>query len=269
MRSAAARAGDPWRERSSCVHVGHARQPAGQTVADFVYVPRVLAERFERLAAIRGDSVKGLATTAWATNLDDLDRDQLLRAVIEAVRTLIVPEWESKRPADRRPQLALEATEAWLATRSDEAIAAAKVAAKDCTAARNEFFGTDHRIPEAARALAWSVGAKDNSNIWDALAAIEGELLARIALVAEYHRGPEQRRALLAVLRRMLEPKPAAPEAPAITGPVPYAASGNFSVGQQLTHAKFGDLVVTAAGDKWIDVQLPDGTTKRLAQKPR
>jgi hypothetical protein len=32
---------------------------------------------------------------------------------------------------------------------------------------------------------------------------------------------------------------------------------------------KFGDLVVTAAGDKWIDVQLPDGTTKRLAQKPK
>ena len=28
-------------------------------------------------------------------------------------------------------------------------------------------------------------------------------------------------------------------------------------------------IVVTAAGDKWIDVQLPDGTTKRLAQKPK
>ena len=26
---------------------------------------------------------------------------------------------------------------------------------------------------------------------------------------------------------------------------------------------------VTAAGDKWIDVQLEDGTTKRVAQKPR
>jgi len=229
----------------------------------------VLAERFERLAAIRGDAVKGLAVSAWSTNLDDLDRDQLMRAVIEAIRMLIVPEWESKRPADRRPQLALEATEAWLATRSEESIAAAKVAAKDCTAARNEFFGTDHRIPEAARALAWAVGAKDNAHIWDALTALEGELLARITLVAEYHRAPEQRRAILAILRRMLEPKPVVEEAPAVTGPVPYAASGNFIVGQQLTHAKFGDLVVTAAGDKWIDVQLTDGTTKRLAQKPR
>jgi len=215
--------------------------------------------------------VKGLPVSAWATNLDDLDRDLLLRAAIEATRTLILPEWESKRPDDRRPQLALEATEAWIATKSVEAIANAKIAAKDCTAARNETFGTDHRVPEAARALAWAASAKDkdNANIWDALTAIEGELLARIALVAEYHRGPEQRRAIISVLRRVLEPPPAPADQPAHTGPVPYAASGNFSVGQQLVHAKFGDVVVTAAGDKWIDVQLADGTTKRLAQKPR
>jgi hypothetical protein len=229
----------------------------------------VLLERFDRLAALRGDSVKGLPTSAWATNLDDLDRDLLLRATIEATRTLILPEWESKRPEDRRPQLALEATEAWISTRSAEAIANAKTAAKDCTAARNETFGTDHRVPEAARALAWAVGAKDNANIWDALTAIEGELLARIALVAEYHRGPEQRRAIIGVLRRVLEPPPAPADKPEHAGPVPYAASGNFSVGQQLVHAKFGDVVVTAAGDKWIDVQLADNTTKRLAQKPR
>jgi len=229
----------------------------------------VALERFDRLAAIRGDTVKGLPTSAWATNLDDVERDLLLRAVIEATRSLILPEWESKRPDDRRPQLAIEATEAWLVSKSEEAAAAAKTAAKDCTAARNETFGTDHRIPEAARAIAWTVAAKDNDNIWDALTAIEGELLARVALVAEYHRAPEQRRAILATLRRILEPKPVEIEAPTTTGPVPYSASGNFSVGQQLTHAKFGDLVVTAAGDKWIDVQLPDGTTKRLAQKPR
>ncbi len=229
----------------------------------------MLLERFDRLAALRGDSLKGLPTSAWATNLDDLERDLLLRAAIEATRTLILPEWESKRPDDRRPQLALEATEAWIASKSADAALTAKTAAKDCTAARNETFGTDHRVPEAARALAWAVAAKDNANIWDALTAIEGELLARIALVAEYHRGPEQRRAIIAVLRRVLEPPAAPTDTPATTGPVPYAASGNFSVGQQLVHAKFGDVTVTAAGDKWIDVQLLDGTTKRLAQKPR
>lgn len=228
----------------------------------------MLQEKFDRLAAIRGDTVKGLPASAWAANLDDQDRDTLLRAAIEATRKLILPEWESKRVEDRRPQAALEATEAWIATRSPEAIAQAKIAAKDCTAARNETFGYDHRIPEAARACAWAVGAKDNAHIWDAFGAIEEELLARVQLVAEYHRAPEQRRALLAVIRRVLEP-PAASDAPATTGPVPYSASGTFSVGQELTHVKFGKLVVTALSGNTIDVTLEDGTTKRLAHKPK
>ena len=229
----------------------------------------MLTERFDRLAAIRGDTVKGLPASAWAANLDDLDRDQLLRAAIEATRKLILPEWESKRPTDRRPQIALEATEAWMATHSPESIALCKEAAKDCTAARNETFGYDHRVPEAARAVAWSVGAKDNAHIWDALGAIEAELLARIQLVAEYHRAPEQRRALLAVLRKVLEPKTEEAAAPATTGPVPYSASGSFTVGQELTHVKFGKLVVSATSGNTIDVTLEDGTSKRLAHKPK
>lgn len=227
----------------------------------------MLQDKFERLAAIRGDTVKGLPVTAWAANLDDQDRDLLLRAAIEATRRLILPEWESKRAEDRRPQLALEAAEAWLATKSSDSIAAAKEAAKNCTAARNETFGYDHRIPEAARACAWAVGAKDNAHIWDAFTSIEEELLARIQLVAEYHRQPEQRRNLLSAIRKVLEPAPEVAD-PTVSGPVPYSASGSFVVGQQLTHVKFGNLVVTAAGSSTIDVQLPDGTTKRLAHKP-
>lgn len=225
-------------------------------------------ERFARLAALRGDAVNGLPTTAWATNLEDIDRDTLLRAVIEAVRALVLPEWESKRPDDRRPQQALLATEAWLAAKTEDNVAAVKNAAKDCTAARNDTFGKDHRVADAARGVAWAVTAKDSAPIWDALQAIEQELLARVTLVAEYHRLPEQRRAIIKTLQQVLTPPPAA-EAPANAGPVPYSASGHFAVGQQLTHVKFGDLVVTAAGDKWIDVQLTDGTTKRLAQKPK
>jgi hypothetical protein len=227
----------------------------------------VLQDKFERLAAIRGDTVKGLPVTAWAANLDDQDRDLLLRAAIEAVRRLILPEWESKRSEDLRPQQALAAAEAWLASKSNEAVAAAKEAAKNCTAARNETFGYDHRIPEAARACAWAVGAKDNTNIWEAFASIEEELIARIQLVAEYHRQPEQRRNLLTAIRKVLEPEPVAAD-PTSNGPVAYSASGAFVVGQQLTHAKFGKLVVTAASSSTIDVQLEDGTTKRLAHKP-
>lgn len=227
----------------------------------------MLTERFDRLAAIRGDTQKGLPSSAWNANLGDLDRDLLLRAAIEATRALILAEWESKRPDDRRPQLALEAAEAWLATKSPEALAQAKTVAKDCTAARNETFGYDHRIAEAARAVAWSVGAKDNAHIWEAFGAVEEELLARIQLVAEYHRAPEQRRALLGVLRKVLEPAPEA--APEVTGPVPYAASGSFRVGQELVHVKFGKLVVAAVNGNTIDVTLEDGSTKRLAHKPK
>ena len=228
----------------------------------------MLTERFDRLAAIRGDTTKGLATTAWNANLGDLDRDQLLRAAIAATRALILPEWESKRADDRRPQQALEAVEAWLANKTDDTASAAKAAAKECTAARNETFGYDHRIPEAARAIAWAVTAKDNTPIWEALGAIEEELLARIQLVAEYHRAPEQRRALLGALRNVLEPKQA--EAPPdATGPVPYAASGGYRVGQQLTHVKFGLLTVTAAQGTTIEVTLEDGSVKQLAPKPK
>ncbi|MBX3154740.1 MAG: hypothetical protein KF773_01985 [Deltaproteobacteria bacterium] len=225
-------------------------------------------DRFDRLAAIRGDTQKGLPTTAWQANLEDLDRDLLLRAAIEATRSLILPEWESMHAGDRRPQIALEATEVWLRGKTPEAVNDTKTAAKECTAARNETFGRDHRIPEAARAIAWAVTAKDNAPIWDAFAVIEEELIARVTLVAEYQRVPEQRRNLLACLKRVLVPAPVV-EAAVATGPVPYAASGSFTVGQELTHPKFGNLRVVAASASTIDVQLPDGTTKRLAHKPK
>jgi hypothetical protein len=58
-------------------------------------------------------------------------------------------------------------------------------------------------------------------------------------------------------------------ETVAPSGPVPYSASGNFTVGQKLTHPKFGDLTVTATSASTIDVQLVDGSTKRLAHKPK
>src|SRR5262245_148457 len=97
----------------------------------------------------------------------------LLRAAIEATRTPLLPEWESMHPGDRRPHAALETTEAYLASKSDETAGNTKAAAKDCTAARGETFGKDHRVPEAARAIAWAVTAKDNAHIWEALSAIE------------------------------------------------------------------------------------------------
>ena len=228
-----------------------------------------MTERFDRLVSLRGDLVRGLPVSAWETNLGDLDRDQLLRAVIEVIRKLLLPEWQARRPDDRRPQLALEATEAWIESKSSAAVAHAKAKAKACTAARNETFGYDHRVAEAARSVAWSAGAKDNRHIWDALTSVEEELLARIALVAEYHRQPEQRRAIVDTLCGALSPAPAPAEPAAATEPIPYSAGGTFSVGQRLLHTKFGGILVTLIGDKWIEVQLDDGSRKRLAQKSR
>ncbi|MCX5746892.1 MAG: hypothetical protein NT062_30850 [Proteobacteria bacterium] len=229
-------------------------------------------ERFDRLIAIRGDTVKGLPVTAWATNLDSYDRDLLLRAAIECTRTLILPEWTLKRPDDRRPHDALAATEAWIAQKSEDHREVAKAAAKACTEAKNEFYGHDHRIAEAARACAWASSAKDltdKSDIWDALVAVEQELLDRIALVSEYQRLPEVRRSIVATLRRVLEPEPEKATAPVASGPVPYSASGTFVVGQRLTHVKFGDLEVVTVNGSAIEVKLADGTIKKLAHKPK
>ena len=95
-------------------------------------------ERFERLLALRGHPAKGLPASAWAANLGELDRDQVLRAVIEAARKLLLPEWDGLRPDDKRPHLAIDAAEAWIASKTPEAVANAKARGKDCTAARNE-----------------------------------------------------------------------------------------------------------------------------------
>jgi hypothetical protein len=232
-----------------------------------------LAAKLDRLLAMRGDPVKGLPATVWAESLDGLPREPLLRAVIEVVRTLLVPEWADRRKDDKRPQAALEAVEAWLAApASPEALLQCKATAKACTAARGETFGDQHRIPEAARALAWAVGPKEAAPIFDALAASEEELLARVALTSEYHLGPQQRRNIVDALRRVLLPaeKPAedAAVSKAPAGPAPYSADGHFELGQRVIHKKFGDVQVTSVGETWIEVELADGSKKRLAHKP-
>ena len=233
----------------------------------------VIAAKLDKLLAMRGDPVKGLPATVWAEAFDGIEREQLLRAVIEVVRTLLVPEWSDRRKDDKRPQQALEAVEAWLAQpAAPETLLQCKAAAKACTAARGETFGDQHRIPEAARALAWAVGPKEAAPIFDALACSEEELLSRIALTSEYHLGPQQRRSIVDALRKVLIPPEAAVEEAVVSkapsGPVPYSADGHFELGQRVTHKKFGEMSVTSVGETWIEVELPDGTKKRLAHKP-
>jgi hypothetical protein len=230
------------------------------------------AAKLDKLLVMRGDPVKGLPAPVWAECLEGIAREELLRAGLEVVRTLLVPEWASRRKEDLRPQAALSAVESWLTAATPEALAACKAAAKACTAARGETFGVQHRIPEAARGLAWAVGPKETAPIFDALAVSEEELLARVALTSEYHLGPQQRRAIVDALRRILLPD-AAPPAPSPVSlgpppPAPYSADTHFELGQIVIHKKFGDIAVTSVGETWIEVSLPDGTKKRLAHKP-
>ncbi len=231
-----------------------------------------LIAKFDRLLALRGDPVKGLAATDWATALEGVPQPVLMRAAMAVIRALVLEEWVDRRKDDVRPQKALEATEAWLASPSPESLKAVKNAAKDCTAARNDTFGDGHRVPQAARHVAWTSGADDATAVFEAIQSVEEELLSRIALMSEYHRGPEQRRAIVEVLKReILPPEPVPPsmgESRVPAGPVPYNADAHFELGQRITHKKFGEIVVTSVGETWIEVELPDATKKRLAHKP-
>lgn len=233
--------------------------------------PKTLVPKLDRILALRGDPTSGVGTEAWAECLAEVDREQLLRVLIAAVRELLVPGWADMRKNDTRPQRALEAAEKWLETKSPESIVEAKAAAKACTEAKNETFGTDHRVAEAARAAAWATTKTEGPGLFEALALVEAELLARVALTGEYHRGPEQRRAIVAIVKRVLiPPDPVAAPPPSLEpkGPVPYSPEGHFELGQKLIHKKFGDVTVTSVGETWIEVEIPDGSKKRLAHKP-
>lgn len=231
-----------------------------------------MSGKFDRLLALRGDPVKGLPAAEWQQALEGVPTDVLMRAAIAMVRELILQEWIDRRKDDQRPQKALEATETWLASKTTENLKAIKGPAKDCTAARNDTFGDGHRVPQAARHIAWTAGNEDITGLFEAIQSVEEELLYRIGLMSEYHRGPEQRRAIAEVLKRfVLPPDPAkeqTPESLPPKGPVPYNADGHFELGQKLIHKKFGEVVVTSVGETWIEVELPDASKKRLAHKP-
>lgn len=259
--------------RPLCLRGGHWARHAGSRHTGIALEPNALVPKLDRILALRGDPTSGVGAQAWQDALGEIDREQLMRALIACVRELLIPGWNDMRKNDPRPARALEAAEAWLATKSEDSIKGAKAAAKACTEAKNETFGTDHRVPEAARAAAWATTKTEGPGLFEALALVEAELLARIALTGEYHRGPEQRRAIVGVLKRLLLPpepekKDAAPASLEPKGPVPYSPGGHFELGQKLVHKKFGDVIVTSVGETWIEVEIPDGSKKRLAHKP-
>jgi hypothetical protein len=124
------------------------------------------------------------------------------------VKRLLLPEYARERPADRRPERAVAAAEAFLARRTDHARAHAAATAKACTAARRDTLGYQHRLAEAARALATAVTRTSDAAIRDelfaALAHAEDHLRYRHHVAGDYGKDGEVRAQIAEVVRAAL-----------------------------------------------------------------
>lgn len=142
----------------------------------------------------------------WGAALAHIPTDRLVGAVAKTVRELLLPEYAATRPTDRRPERALDAAEAWLSRRTDDARAHAAAVAKACTAARRETLGFEHRIAEAARAVATSVTRTSEpavrAELFEALARTEEHLLHGHAVKGVHDEATEVRASVLETLRR-------------------------------------------------------------------
>lgn len=141
----------------------------------------------------------------WGAAVADIPTDRLVGAVAKTVRELLLPDYAASRPTDRRPERALEAAETWLSRRTGDARAHAAAVAKACTAARRETLGFEHRIAEAARAVATAVTRTDEratrAELFEALARTEDHLLHRHAVKGVHDTATEVRACILETLR--------------------------------------------------------------------
>lgn len=148
-----------------------------------------------------------IPTREWPAHLQVFGRDELLRAAIAVVRTLLLPRWVDRRPKDSRPPRAVEAAELWLRKKTANAVQHAAVLAKGCTAARRDSLGYEHRIAEAARAVAnaaGATGARFEECVGDALDRTEEHINSELHVKAIYGREIETRRRIADVLRDAL-----------------------------------------------------------------
>jgi hypothetical protein len=230
-----------------------------------------VVSKLDLLERLRGDPLKGLPENLWAEHLAEMDRPQLFEAGLAIVRELLIPDWLDAHGKDVRPQAVLEAAVAWQSAPTAANTLAVKEASKACTAAKQETWGRDHRVPEAARAVAKAILAGTPETLFEALALTEEELLARLLLFNDLERSPEQRRAIVSILRKHL--LPAEQEAPRMSitelPPAPYSPESHFELGQRIAHKKFGECVATSVGETWIEIETPAGEKKRLAHKPK
>jgi hypothetical protein len=148
----------------------------------------------------------------WSASLEDVPAERLLRAAIAAVR-LLLDEWRAKRSDDRQPERAIEAAERFLARPSQGAAQHAAAVAKACTRSRERTFGYEHRIAEAARAIAQAVShghlepAMRRCAI-DALDRAEEHLICQQHIEARYGQEHLVRERLLSTIRGVLVERP-------------------------------------------------------------
>lgn len=230
-----------------------------------------ILRKLDVLERLRGDPTKGLPVAIWQEHLEGVPYLDLARACLRLAQDLLIPGWVEMRGKDMRPQQALEATRALMREASAANIAAVKEASKACTAAKQETYGQEHRVPESIREIAKAVLSKEGAPLFEALSLAEEELVNRQLIFSHFEEAAKQRAAILSVLRDVLAPKKE-DGAPRISitdlPPAPYSPESHFALGQRIAHKKFGEIVVTSVGETWIEAETKEGEKKRLAHKP-
>jgi hypothetical protein len=230
-----------------------------------------ISKKLEILERLRGDPTKGLAAAAWQEHLSEVPYLDLARACMVLAEQLLIPGWVEMRGKDERPQQALAAMTALLQESNATTVLALKEASKACTAAKQETYGQDHRVPEAIREIGKAILSKEAAPLFDTLALAEEELVNKQLLFSHFEEAAKQRSAMLNVLREHLVPKVDDAPRMSITDmpPAPYSPEAHFSLGQRIAHKKFGEIVVVSVGETWIEAETKEGEKKRLAHKPQ
>lgn len=150
--------------------------------------------------------------SAWVDRMPG-DRAVAVRMTAR-VMELVLPEWRSARPQDTVPLRAVEAALSDPSGADSGLRLQAQALAKACGESRRRSMGFEHRIAEAARAMANAAAAASDAAameaVAEALGRVEEHLLYRLAVAGVYGREADVRgqmlRQALAAARPDAEP---------------------------------------------------------------
>jgi hypothetical protein len=124
----------------------------------------------------------------WVHRLN-LERRDLVLAAIAAVDWLL-PLWQTGRPSDSAPVRAVDVARSHPIAPTENLRMHARALAKACTASRERSMGYEHRIAEAARAVALASAATSDAgtadSVAEAFAKVEEHALYAFAVVGTY-----------------------------------------------------------------------------------